>query len=127
MGGPILKDPLPPRQYAAQVLGKAATQEQLDELFSLHAAAHPVVEHGHILNPKAEPYDVTKLKPEQPELVRCCTVAILSSNPAAPTSRARTLVTAQAVCNPGDQWNRRLGVTIAFGRALKKLRAEVRG
>lgn len=119
MGDPF--NPLPPRQYAEQVLGKAATREQLDELFALHAAAHPVVEHSEIADPKLEPF-------EGPEgMVRCCTVGILSSNPAAPTSRARTMATAQSICNPEDQWNRRLGVTIAFGRALKKLREEVRG
>lgn len=112
---------LPPRRYAEQVLGRAATQEQLDELFALHAAAHPVVEHSEIPDPKLYPF-------EGPEgMVKCTTVGILSSNPAAPTSRARTIVTAQAVCSPEDQWSRRLGTTIAFGRALKKLRAEVRG
>lgn len=121
-----MKDNLPPRKYAEQVLGKAVSSEQLDELFSMHAAAHPVVEHGTIPNPKARPYDVTMLKPEEPELVRCTTVALLSNNPSFPGGRSDVIASGQAVCNPEDQWNRRLGVTIAFGRALVRLRHNVR-
>ncbi|HEX7246437.1 MAG TPA: hypothetical protein VF245_12830 [Solirubrobacterales bacterium] len=113
-----LGDELPsPRKYAEQVLGKGASAEQLDELFRLHAAAHPVVEHS----------TVYTRDPEDGRLP-CCTVVILSHRPdqiGGPT--ARVIASGQAVCNPLDQWSRKLGVTIAFGRALTRLRMEVEG
>lgn len=123
-----MNDNLPPRQYAEQVLGRAASREQLDELFELHAAAHPVVEHSWIPNEAAKPYDVTQLKPDEPELVRCTTVVIYDHNPSTfEGPPAATIASGQAVCNPLDQWNRRLGTTIAFGRALKELHRRVEG
>lgn len=106
-------NPLPPRKYAEQVLGKAVTSEQLDKLFELHAAAHPVVEH-------------TKIRQRRNHNIPtpCCNVAILDLDPGrGPAGRpTEVLATGQSICNPRDQWNRRLAVTIAFGRALKQLR-----
>lgn len=107
-------NPKPPRQYAETVLGKAASSEQLDELFELHAAAHPLVEHSEI------PNKLAREVADQPETVRCDTVVFLSR-----ADGGDVIASGQAICNPGDQWSRRLGVTIAFGRALKTLRERV--
>lgn len=107
-------NPKPPLQYAETVLGRAASSEQLDELFELYASAHPLVEHSKIDNKFA------RERPNEPERVLCTTVILVSR-----VDRGDVIASGQAICNPGDQWNRRLGVTIAFGRALKTLRGRV--
>lgn len=109
------KEPLPPRQYAEQVLGKAVTEDQLDELFELHAAAHPIVTHGkeHVVTFGGSP------------LRRRTKVEILTINPKVAPSAVRIVAVGKAFCNEDeDQWNRRLGVTIAFARALERLRRD---
>ena len=121
-----MNEPLPPRQHAEQALGKAVTSEQLDELFTLHAAAHPVVTR----NPITEkvPVDVGRGF-FQTEIIKTdrfkTTVEIFSSDPCRSAASGRRVVLdalGKAHQNVGDQFNRRLGVTIAFGRALKELR-----
>lgn len=109
----MARDQLTPREYAERALGKAASAEQLDKLFQLHPDAYPIVEHGRIR--KRRNHNVP---------VPCCTVCILSwkPNPGRAKEKAPSVVaSATAVCNPRDQWNRRIGLSIAFGRAFKTL------
>lgn len=116
-----MRENLPPRQYAEQVLGKGASSEQLDELFfRLHAAAHPVVKHDVVAEVEIRGVWWHNLKR--------CTVEIYDHNPSTfDGPPAATIASGQALCSPGDQWSRSRGVTIAFGRALTKLRLEVEG
>lgn len=113
-----MKDNLPPRQYAEQVLGRAVSAEQLERLFDLHAAAHPVVTHDVVAE--------VELGGEWWHNIKRCTVEILDHNPSTfEGPPAATIARGRALCSPEDQWNRRRGVTIAFGRALKELTSEI--
>jgi hypothetical protein len=105
--------------YAEQVLGRAASPEQLDELFQLHAAAHPIVKHGQI---EEVPDEAQSHLLGQPK----CQIEILSHHPSFSFSGPppQLLASGRAICSLEDQWCRRLGVTIAFGRALKQMRVE---
>lgn len=115
-----MRDPLPPRKYAEQVLGSAATSEQLDELFRLHAAAHPVVTHTVI--------DEKMIRGELWHNIKLTIVEFWSHNPnSIPDGPTSTIAKGQAFCSPDDQWNRRRGVEVAFGRALRSLREQVEG
>jgi hypothetical protein len=115
-----MRDNLPPRKYAEQVLGKAATVEQLDELFRLHAAAHPVVTHDVV--------DEIEIRGEWWHNLKRTTVEIYSSNPATFTGpAASTIAKGVTIKSPDDQWNKRRGVEVAFGRALRNLREEIEG
>lgn len=113
-----MKSPLPPKQYSKAVLGNAATEAQLEELHELHAAAHPIVTHTRSeFRPIGESTVVRR---------RQTRVEILSGNPKAVPTSVHRIAEGHAICNEDlDQWNKRLGVTIAFGRALKKLRQVV--
>lgn len=115
-----MKDNLPPRMYAEQVLGKAATSEQLDELFRLHAAAHPVVTHDVV--------DHAFVRGAWWNNLKRTVVTIYSHNPATfegPPSV--TIAEGATLKSPDDQWNKRRGVEVAFGRALRVLRIKVEG
>lgn len=116
-----MKDNLPPRQYAEQVLGKGASSEQLDELHQLHSSAHPVVTHGR---------GVVTISEGRQRLRSWTNVSILSANPSTPTGPTpKVIAVGVAICNTdsGDQYSKSRGVAIAFGRALVKLRLEVEG
>lgn len=112
---------MPPRKYAEQVLGKAATEEQLDELFRLHAAAHPVVTHDVVAQ--------VEIRGNWWHNLKRTTVEIYSSNPATAFSgpTPKTIARGTTICSPDDQWSRRRGVEVAFGRALHRLRVDVEG
>lgn len=115
-----MKENLPPRQYAEQVLGKAATPEQLDELFQLHAAAHPVVTHDVV--------DEIQIRGAWWHNLKRTTVEIYDHHPAAfQGPPAMLMVKTVAIKSPDDQWNKRRGVEVAFGRALRSLREQVEG
>lgn len=115
-----MKDNLPPRQYAEQVLGKAATSEQLDELFQLHAAAHPMVTHDVVAE--------VEIRGEWWHNIKRTTVTLYSHNPSDfQGPPASTIAEGVTLKSPEDQWNRSRGVEIAFGRALRKLREEIDG
>lgn len=119
-GGTAMKDNLPPRTYAEQVLGKAASSEQLDELFRLHAAAHPVVTHDVLAE--------AEIRGEWRHNIKRTRVEIFDHNPSTfDGPPAATIAQGSTLLSPGDQWNRRRGVTIAFGRALTNLRMEIEG
>lgn len=107
------------RDYAEKVLGKAASKEQLDELFELEALAHPVVTH--------DIYREMKVRGEIWHNLKETSVEIFDRRPGTGDEPAVLLVTGLTWCSPDDQWNRRRGVTIAFGRALKELRRRVEG
>jgi len=115
------RETLPPRRYAEQVLGKAVTPEQLDELFELHAAAHPVVRRQEVWSKHLVPNEPGG---EQVTVIRT-TVEIQSRNPIGAQAPVSVMGNGVAYQNPEDEFNKRLGVTIAFGRALKDLRREV--
>lgn len=114
-----MKDNLPPRKYAEQVLGKAASSDQLDELFRLHAAAHPIVTHDVATE--------VEIRGEWWHSVKRTRVEIYPWDPRLSRVRPMAIASGQTLCSPGDQWSRRRGVTIAFGRALTSLRLEVEG
>lgn len=114
-----MKENLPPRMYAEQVLGKAATSEQLDELFALHAAAHPVVTHDVVTE--------IQIRGEWWHNLKRTTVEIYGLNPAAAQYPVVTVAKGVAILSPNDQWNKRRGVEVAFGRALRALREQVEG
>lgn len=109
-----------PREYAERALGKAASSEQLDELFRLHPTAHPIVVHERVW------IETAKGNVRRPST----TVAIIPDRPGWPDlPRGDILAQGQAICNvdSGDQFSKRRGVEIAFGRALTQLRKEVEG
>lgn len=115
-----MKENLPPRKYAEQVLGKAATPEQLDELFRLHAAAHPVVVRDVV--------ELVKIRGEWWHNIKRTAVEIYDHNPAAFQGPPASLIAVgQALKSPDDQWSKRRGNEVAFGRALRNLRIKVEG
>lgn len=115
-----MKDNLPPRMYAQQVLGNAATLDQLDELFALHAAIHPVVEHVVVSEVPIRGVWWHNLKRT--------IVTLYDHNPATfEGPPAATMAKGMALCSPHDQWSRKRGVEVAFGRALAELRIKVEG
>lgn len=115
-----MNDLLPPQKYAEQVLGNAATIDQLGKLFELHAAAHPVVTHDVVAE--------VEIRGEWWHNIKRCKVEILSHNPKGFLGNpAEILASGQALCSPDDQWQKRRGVEIAFGRALEALRSSIEG
>jgi hypothetical protein len=107
------------REYAERVLGKAISGEQLDQLFELLPTARPVVirkrgtetrpVHGAVVDHVYPAGIVTRVELRE------------GHHPTAPIA-----AWAEARQNPADQFNRRVGVAIAFGRALKNLRIKTR-
>lgn len=112
-----------PREYAEAVLGKAASSEQLDELFELAPDAHPIVTHGIAPETKITRGGIEEIWHNLNET----TVEIFDHRPGSDDQPAACLVTGYATCSPDDQWERRRGTTIAFGRGLAALRVKVTG
>jgi hypothetical protein len=105
------------RPLAERVLGHAATPAQLDELFGLCPIARVTVSHDKAAATRrpfnGDPFPFTR-----------ATYVVISAQVDPPPAEPRVLAGGEALLNPADTYSRQLGTTIAFGRALKKLREQ---
>jgi len=86
------------RELAERVLGKAVHPQAIDRLFELEPDAEVEVEHAPAgMRPR---FTVVRIGRKEGRL---------------------QLAAAEATCSPSDQFDRRRGIRLAFGRALRQL------